>query len=239
MALGVSPAAWGRRLASGDLVAVHPGVARLAAARVTVPQQALALVLATGHGAMASHTACARRWGAPLEPWRPEVTIPGRAYTSRLRGVIVHRSTGADLRPLVRLGVPVTSPLRALVDLADVALVEEALDHFVLAGLVTPAAVAMTVERHRHRPGVAALRQVVERWSLPGADADSRLEVLMSELCAAHRLPTPVFHYRVGPYELDVAFPHERRLTGRAVARRPAMVAAQVDQLLVRRRSAA
>lgn len=215
-AAGLSSSAWGRRLERGPYVAVYPGVARHVSVRVTDEQHILAFVLAVGGGAAASHTAGARVWGALLEPWGPEVTVVGRDRSSRLRGGTVHRvTTGEDLTPVWRRRIPTTRPVRVLFDLASIGqegAVEEALDVFVVRRLVDLAALHRSLDEGegRGRRGVAALRQVVARWSLPGAFADSRLEVVMAELCAAHGLPTPSFHHRVGPYELDVAFPEQR-----------------------------
>jgi hypothetical protein len=213
---GLSVGAWGRRLATGEFVALHRGIARHPSQPTTDDQRILAAVLAVGPPAQASHTSAARVWGAGVDPWEPEVLLTGPSRSSRLPGVVVHRATsGPAVRSVLRRRIPVTDPLRTLSDLASLgrrATVEEALSEFVRAQLVTPAAVHRLVEGGggKGRRGIALLREVVERWSLPGAFGDSTLEVVMAELCAAHGLPTPSFHHRVGPYELDVAFPEQR-----------------------------
>lgn len=79
----------------------------------------MAAVLACGPGAVLSHGSAAVLLGLP---WRPnkwiDVTVPtpgGRAK----RLVIVHRSSVAPSERTTKDGIPVTSPNRTLVDLAD------------------------------------------------------------------------------------------------------------------------
>lgn len=210
---GLSPSAWRRRLQRGELVVVHRGVARFPAAPVTDEQRLLAAVLAIGCGAMASHRSGAWLWGVPLEVLAPEVTVPVRGRSPRLPGVVVHRPVLlADLHPSWRRGIPVTSPLRVLVDLGQpgrAADVELALDTFHTARLVTLEAERAVLTRHARRggSGAATLRQVLDRWTVGDDLADSQFELLVASRLAEHGLPVAAFHHRIGRHEVDFAFP--------------------------------
>jgi very-short-patch-repair endonuclease len=209
---GLSASGWRRRVANGQLVLLHPRVARYAATPVTDEQRALAAVLASPPGTLASHTAAAHLWGVDLSMWQPEVIVR-RTGPWCLPGVVVHRPTDvADLQPVRRSRVPATTPLRTIVDLAAVAPaadVDAALDHFLVGRTVTLAGVRAALERHsgRGRAGAGALRRVLGRWALGQGVADSEFELVVSSLLARHGLPEPVFHHRIGRYEVDIAFP--------------------------------
>lgn len=211
--VGLSPSAWARRQADGQLVAVHRGVARLASAPRTDDQRILAAVLAVGGQALASHTAAAHLWGVALDDWDLDVTVPDRLRSARVSGVRVHRPRVlTDLGPARRNRVPVTTPLRTLVDLGAVtseAQVEAALDQLVVRRLVSLAGVRAVLARHGRpgRPGAGVLRAVLERWVLSGGIPDAEFECKVGRLLEAHGLPQPVFHHVVAGFEVDFAYP--------------------------------
>jgi hypothetical protein len=101
------------------LIPVHPAVYRFAAAPISREQRLLAACLAAGPGCAVSHRAAAHEWGLAEFPDVVEIVTP-RAQWPRLKGVRVHRST--DLREhhvTTRHGLPITKPLRTLVDLGQ------------------------------------------------------------------------------------------------------------------------
>ena len=112
-----------------------------------------------------------------------------------------------QLRPVWRLGIAATDPLRTLLDLGavDAAGVDAALLRFVVDGYVTPKAVRAALVRHSQhgRHGVVALRDALDRWSLDDKPADSDLEALMGEILVTFGLPTAQFHAIVEGYEVD------------------------------------
>jgi hypothetical protein len=213
---GLSASGWGRRLSGGYLVALHEGVARFASAPSSDEQRILAAVLAAGEGAMASHTAAAFLWDVELDGWAVEVIVPDRSRSPRLPGVQVHRPRDLlDLTPSRRRGVPVTSPLRVLVDLGAVvpeADVERALEQFVVSRVVSLAGVQAVLARHGRpgRTGVGALRAVLDRWMLSGGIPDAEFECTVARLLDVHGLPRPVFHHVISGYEVDFAYPELR-----------------------------
>jgi very-short-patch-repair endonuclease len=185
---------------------------------VTFEQQALAACLAVGGLVGASHRAAAHLWGVELpEAPRVEVTVTVERHP-QCPGVIVHRST--DLAPshiFRRLGIPVTTPLRLLVDLGAVSpttWVEDALDDLVGRRLLSVAGARRTLDELAApgRSGVGTLRTVLDRRT--GNElhmSRSRLEALFVRLAAGAGLPSPEFQHRVviggRVRRIDFAFP--------------------------------
>ena len=180
----------------------------------------LAACLAAGVGAVASHRAAARIWKL-TEPSNDvvEISVP-RSNGPRPRGTIVHRS--GDLlseQITVRKHIPVTNPLRTMVDLGAV-LSPEAVEDALDAGLAWPslfsvAAVEATLNElaGRGRSGSGVLRKVLEERALGDAVSDSKLERRMANLLKRAGLPAAAFHYVVctpaGVFlaEVDFAYP--------------------------------
>jgi very-short-patch-repair endonuclease len=207
--LGVSRSSWYRALDSQHFEQLHPGVARLWGTPATFEQRALAAAWAADPGAMTSHRTSARLWGVERPEDDPiDVITPQRTRGPRPDGVIVHRPRDiADLRPIVRRGVPTTNPMRMLLDLGavDEACVYDALIAVMSAKVASPAAIRSTLIRHskKGRHGVTALRTALERWTDEELPPDSELEERMAALVRAHRLPRTVFHAMVQGYEVD------------------------------------
>jgi very-short-patch-repair endonuclease len=210
---GLSERALSRMVADGQLERVMPRVYRFAGAPTGWPQPALAAVLSAGSGAVASHATAAFLWGLLDDPPDlPEVSV-ARPRAPEGAGYLLHRSR--DLRPehgSVRDRVPVTNPLRTLVDLGAVLRpwqVEAALDAGLEKRLFTVAAVAAfrsTVARPGRR-GSGVLGEILDYRALGTRRPDSRLEPCMARLIRDHGVPTPVFQHEV------------RTPTGRFVAR--------------------
>ena len=215
-AAGVSRSGWYRMIDRGQLELLHPAVARIGGAPATDRQAVLAGVLACGPDALASHTAAAVVWGVELDRWRVEVTLARRSGGRAVAGVAIHRPADlVDLAPVRRDHIPVTNPLRLLVDLGasrPVADVERALDQLVVRGTVTMPAVRAALARHARpgRSGVVALRTVVDRWALGDERPDSEPEAEVARWLAGAGVGEPVPHHRVGRYEVDLAWPDLR-----------------------------
>ena len=216
---GVNRTTLYRRQRLGRYVLLHPGVFRFAGLPESWESSVLAACLAAGDKAVASHRTAAHVWGLSDPADDIEITLPGQCHP-RLRGVRVHRS--ADLRTehtTVRRRIPVTNPLRTMVDLAavlDPAGVEDALD----AGLAYPSLFSVAaVEAMRNRlaqhgrAGTGVLRRVLEERALGDAVSDSQLEKRMAKLLRRAGLPKAVFHFVVltpgGVFlaEVDFAYP--------------------------------
>jgi very-short-patch-repair endonuclease len=209
-----------RAARGGRVIRLHAGVYAFAGSPETWERSVLAACLAAGKGAVASHRAAARVWGLlGASDDILEITVP-RQRKPRLHGVTIHRSSDLDAgQTTVRHRIPVTNPLRTMVDLGAVVppeAVEDALD----AGLAWPslfsiAAVEATLEHlARHgRSGAGVLRRVLHERALGDAVSDSELERRMAELLRRAGLPAAVFHHVVctpaGVFlaEVDFAYP--------------------------------
>ncbi len=178
-------------LASGRLIEVHPGVYRLPGFTMGYLERCVAACLAAGADAAASHRAALLVWGLldgvqPVEitVLRPQGPVP--------RDVIVHRPL--DLRPdlvVVRNGVRVTTPARALVD-GGAVLPAWQLGRCVEVGLnlrlVTVAGLRTAIDQHsrRGRNGVGVLRRYLDHRALGDRRPESVREPLMARLCRDH-----------------------------------------------------
>ncbi|MGH9050713.1 MAG: hypothetical protein ACRDY4_13370 [Acidimicrobiia bacterium] len=206
------------RLAAGRLLAPAPGVLLLPGAPPTWRQQLLTACFAGGASCMASHRAAAALHG--FDGFRPgllEVTVD-RAQYYRPTGIVVH--TTADFAVVDRGavdGIPVTTPLRTLLDLGAVVhrhRLEDALDSAERDGLVDREQLrsVLAIVRCQGRNGVGPLADALEDRN--GNQPRSVLERRMLRLLAKHGLPRPLCQYRVirpdGQLaDLDFAYPVE------------------------------
>jgi very-short-patch-repair endonuclease len=220
LATGMSRTGWYRRLASGVLIDAQPGVAALEGAVPTTEQAVLAVVLSVGPGAVASHRSAAYLWGVEIAGADPVDVIVSRGSAPRRRGAIIHRPLdGRRVHSIPRAGIAATTPVRTLLELGAVCSpreVQDAYDHLLVAGSLTPAAVRAALDRHarKGRAGAGVLRDVVDRWALGDRPPDSVLEAAMARTLLRYRLPIPQFQYEIRGsgfrYRVDFAYPELR-----------------------------
>lgn len=210
------------RTRRGVLTQVDVDVFRFAATPLTWEGRVLAVVLAAGSGAVASHRTAAALWGFEgFTRGIPEVTIPrGRRY--RREGVRSHESTDLDRGGRRRRnGIPVTDPSRTVLDLArfvsDRRLLQaiESARRLKLASWSELIAVLVKHAR-RGRPGIRRLRRVIAGNAHRDEITDSDFELLVLALLLEHGLPEPVVHHAIRDAdgrvvaELDLAYPRLR-----------------------------
>jgi very-short-patch-repair endonuclease len=208
-ALGVSPEAIKSRVRRGALRRLHAGVYALGHAALRDEGRWLAAVLACGEEAALSHTSAARLWRLSSVPADPAVHVTIARGHREHRGIVVHRApmTGADVT--VQRAVPVTTPARTLVDLADVVPYETLraiADHGVR--LDAPA-VRRAQARAPNRRGRGALARLLGD---DGAELRTRsaLERRLRRLARGAGLPAPLVNHRVEGRERDFTWPAER-----------------------------
>ncbi|MBW3555936.1 MAG: DUF559 domain-containing protein [Actinobacteria bacterium] len=216
--LGMSRGQIQRWLGEGRLIACHPGVYRLAGAPPGWEQRVLAAVLAAGPGALASHRAAARLWGMGRSDV-VEISVP-RARPRQLAGVVVHRSRDLEVEPgLSRGHIPVTRPMRVVVDLGSVVgpdVVEDALDLALANRLFTVAGVEWALDELARpgRRGAGVLRRVLDDRALGTEAADGLLEPRMARLLVRAGLPTAAFQHELvlagQKVRVDFAYPDHR-----------------------------
>ena len=206
--LGLGRGAIFHRSVRGLLVAMHVGVYRWGPME-TPSTRVRAAVLACGAGSSASHHAALGLYAVrPLPRGAVDVTVVGRRV--RQRGVRAHstRFLHADERRELR-GIPVTSPARALLEVASELTARELADAVELAQikrLVTKAELARAIERSPRRRGVAALRALVEEPAFTRSLAERKLVALLR----AAKLPEPVFNALVEHQEVDALWQRQR-----------------------------
>jgi very-short-patch-repair endonuclease len=189
--LGLTFEAIGRKVEHRQLERVHRGVYRIPGSVHTFEQTVLAACWAHGGTSAASHRCAAQLWDLDLWGCIDVVELTTTSTRShRLPGVAVHRSVDlSDEQIVSRHGVPVTSPLRLLVDLGAVVppgSVSDALDDLVGRKVVTIAGARTTLERlsARGRSGCGILREILDqRTGRERTMARTRLEALLSDLC--------------------------------------------------------
>jgi very-short-patch-repair endonuclease len=197
---------------------VLPGVFRIAGTPVSWPQLPMAAVLWAGDGAVVSHATAARFWGIEgarqhkVELWLPSPRNPRHVL------VDVHRGPRIDEPDISRRGaLPVTSPVRTLIDLS--ARMEDdqllnAVERAFGAKLCTPERLGVRVEslRSSGRPGVGRLAEILATRSGPALE--SMLEAKVWRLLQRTALPLPQRQFWVslpgGRYRLDFAWPEHR-----------------------------
>lgn len=202
------------RLGSGRLRALHPGVYVVGGAPDTWHQRMLGACLAAGGLAVASHRSAARLWVLLGEDDLVELSVL-RPKGPRPAGALWHRSR--DLVPThttVREGVPVTNPMRTLVDLGAVVrpwVVEDALDRGLSSRLVRMPAVEWLLHdvARPGRRGCGVLRKVLDERALGAAAPDGLLEPRMARLLRGHGLPPAVFQHVIPATgaRVDFAYP--------------------------------
>jgi very-short-patch-repair endonuclease/predicted transcriptional regulator of viral defense system len=168
----------------------------------------MAAVLSCGPEAALSHGSAAALWGLrDREKAVIEISVP--LHVRRRRpGVKVYRRTLEPAERTVRRGIPVTDVHRTLLDLATALhprAVEEAINAADKLDLTDPERLRKALDRYTHRPGVAALRKLLDRHTF--ALTDSQLEQRFLPLTRRAGLPLPLTGQRVNGFKVDFFWP--------------------------------
>jgi very-short-patch-repair endonuclease len=202
---GIAAHAIDRMIRSGRLIVLRRGVYQVG----PLPQPRAAMmsaVLRCGEESRVSHRSGAELHGLLAAAHQNvDVTMP-RRRRRRIEEVQVHRVR--DLRPDEAMtvdGIPVTTPARTLLDIAETMSsreVEQALATALRMRLVTPEDVRMIVERHPHHRGAPLLRQLLDAGDAP-AFTRSEAEEKLLEIIRTARLPRPELNATVSGHEVD------------------------------------
>jgi hypothetical protein len=218
---GVAPSTVGARLRDGCWVERYPNVIDLGTHARTWRGDVLAVVLAAGDHAWASHATAAHLWGF-LDAPRPDdvdVLVPrGRhAKVGQLR-LRTTRGIGRD-EVTQRHGVPCTTRARTLLDLAfgtDPDTLERYLADQVRRDRALLRRVIELADRHGTVRGRRKLLRVVGRLPDGASELGSPLEVLVVQRLRALGAPPFVLQYTVRDEDgvrikrLDIVWPELR-----------------------------
>lgn len=173
----------------------------------------MAALIAGGDGAVLSHTSAAAKWRLLAPPTFPiHVTVTGDRGRNQPR-ISAHRMRLAPTEVAVVDGLRVTTPARAIVDVAATTspralreIVERAQD----LRRFRPNAIRECLASRPRRPGVRCLRDLL-RLMEPDADgARSYLEQLFSRIIRVAGLPRPEVNVTVRGGRRDFVWPDHR-----------------------------
>ena len=216
--LGLGRRAIDHRLELGRLRAVHRGVYRIGL--LSRDGRWMAAVLACGPGAVLSHLSAAALWGIRQSD-RIEVTR--RSSHRGPKGVTVHRSPLRNDERTTHRGIPTTTVPRTLLDLSAVVhpdALRSALRQAEQLRLTDPLSLIDLVERYPRRPGLAAIRALLEEATIGARVIRSELEERFQAFLLNAGLPLPQTNQFVEGFEVDCVWPDQRlivELDGRAV----------------------
>jgi len=202
------------------LIAVQPRVFRVAGAPETWHQAVLAGALSAG--GVASHRSAAEVWGLIQPAGYVDISVTQPRAPRAHPPVIIHRI--GDLHPelaVERAGLPVTDPVRTVIDLGLV-LPKWGVRDALSRGLTTRLLTIEQVQRLRDaigrkgRDGAGVMREVLEERLLTVGNEESLLERRFIDLTTRHGIPAPSLQHEVwhaGRFvaRIDAAYP-ERKL---------------------------
>jgi hypothetical protein len=207
--IGFSSSAIEHRLATGRLRPVARGVYTVGWPLTDRKQGWMAAVLVCGEGAVLSHGSAAALWGIGPEGDGPvDISIRRHCGSSRpgIRARVRLRLSERDVTE--RHGIPVTAPVRTMIDRANELtpnrverMVNEADKHDV----IDPEALREALDDYAGEPGVRPLRALLDRLTFRLSDTE--LEVLFRPIAAKAGLPTPLTKEMVNDFEVDFYWP--------------------------------
>jgi very-short-patch-repair endonuclease len=196
IALGLSAAAIDHRVRAGRLIVLHRGVYTVGHTALTDLGKLRAALIAAGPTAVLSHRTAAALWKLiPSVPPLVEVTVTRKGPRSRNNLRIHETRRPPDVRTLHSL--PLTAPLRTLVDLAPIE-PQHALERLCADALVRKLVTQEDVDA----------AGIIDRDLI--APTRSRFEREFRAALRKAGLPMPVTGYRIPPYTADFAWPTER-----------------------------
>jgi very-short-patch-repair endonuclease len=205
--LGLSGDAIDRRVASGRLLNVYRAVYAVGHAVLRTEGHWRAATLAGGSDAVLSHASAAAAWELrPVGSGAIHVTVPGDAGRRRRTGLRIHRSSTLAGDTTTHRAIPITTPLRTVIDLAATLRgrpLEHVLDLAEQRGLVDFA------ELHR-RTIPSSLRAVLSLYTAGSAITRSEMEERFLAVCDHYGLQRPNVNTRIEGEEVDFAWPAAR-----------------------------
>jgi restriction endonuclease-like protein len=199
LGLALSAQSIKRRVRTGRLHPVHPAVYAVGHTVLKVEGRWMAATLA--RGGVLSHTTAAAWDLRPSASGAIHVTVGGTAR--RCAGVRVHRTR--TLEATTHRGIPITTPLRTIIDLATTLSgrrLEQALDRAEQRRLID-------FSEFAQRPIPPSLQAVLSLYTA-ATPTRSELEERFLDLCDDHGVPRPQANVLIEGFEVDFAWRDRR-----------------------------
>lgn len=201
LAAGFTSDAIQHRLERARLHVVYRGVYAVGRRELTQLGVWMAAVLRCGPGAALSHRSAAALWRIAAAD-RLEVTVAGGVR--EVPGIVVHRCELGPADATVRFGIPVTRPVRTLVDVAATASQDEleaAVNAADRLGVVDLQTLRRALDAQLPRRGVGVLRRLLDRRTF--TFTRSQLERRFIPITLDAGLPMPQTCVTVNGFEVD------------------------------------
>jgi very-short-patch-repair endonuclease len=206
--LGYSRSAIRHRVRIGRLHQKARGVYSVGSPNLTKYGRWMVAVKGCGPGAVLSHLSSACLWGLwRKEPNQISVTVP-RQRRPRCKGVTVSRRDLASRDVTRQHGVPVTTIVRTLIDLATILTreqLEEVVNQADAKQLLRMDSLRAELDCRGGERGVAILKALLDRDSF--VLTHSKLERLFVPLAGRAGLPKPEAQRQLGSARVDFYFP--------------------------------
>lgn len=206
--LGLSSEAIVHRVSTGRLHRVAWGIYAVGRPELSPRGRWLAAVLSCGPTAVLSHLSAATLWGIrPSESRETEVTVATRIRRRR-PGVMVHCRALEPSERTSRDEIPTTSAQRTLLDLATTLRpnrLEAAINEADKLDLIDPGSLHAALDDYPGRPGVAALRAILDRQLFRLTDSD--LERRFLAIARRAGIPLPETGPRLNGFKVDFHWP--------------------------------
>ena len=207
LVLGFSAQSIKHRIAKGRLHPVRRGVYAVGRPELTLHGRWLAAVLSCGHTAALSHESAAGLWKIrPVKTARIEVSVQ-IGQPRRPAGIVVHRRASSP-EVTRRDGIPVTTPIFTLVDLAtqlDRDQLEAAVNEADKLDLTDPEELRTALDEIPRRPGIALLRELLDRRTF--TLTDSTLERRFLPLVRRAGVSPPLTRQYLNGHRVDFYWP--------------------------------
>jgi very-short-patch-repair endonuclease len=207
--VGYTPQAIYHRIKTGRLHPLHRGVYAVGRANVTEHGRWMAAVLACGEEAVISHSSAAALWRMGSERrGLVELSLPSLSRRCR-PGLEIHQRPSLEDRDLTHeYGIPVTTPVQTLIDMAlrlDRSGVERMINEADKYNLTHLPQLREALDARAGEPGVAKLRFLLDRRTFRLTKEE--LERRFLPLARQAGLPTPLTGRFVNDFEVDFYWP--------------------------------
>jgi very-short-patch-repair endonuclease len=188
---------------------VHRGVYAVGRSQLDQRGRWLAAIFAGGPQAALSHRSAAALWGFLRLPGDPlEISVP-LEVNRRRPGIVIHRRSHLSSDDVMdRDGIPVTTPVRTLMDIAgqlSTAALESAVNEADRLDLVGVERLRTAVKEERRLPGTRRLRELLDARFF--ALTDSELERRFLLLVRRANLPRPLTRAVIAGHRADFYWP--------------------------------